>query len=95
MLLARTLGRTLGELGETMTSSEFALWQAEYVRRPWGDDPADLRAGIIASTVANYAGKQRADNAKPATPADFMPYREKQPEEHVQDDDPTAHFRSL
>lgn len=94
LLLARTLGRTLAELG-SMTAKEFALWQAEYLARPWGEERADLRAGIIASTVANYAGKQRAENAGLAVPKDFMPFKREAEPERTEDDDPTAFFRRL
>jgi hypothetical protein len=46
MFLARTLGRTLAEIGE-ITSVEFQLWLMEYRMAPWapfadvsGSDPA-------------------------------------------------------
>lgn len=40
---------------------------------PFGEGRADLRMGIIASTIANVnRGKQ-----KPFKPADFMPFVEK------------------
>lgn len=48
LLLARTLGRTLAEVGE-MTSAEFQLWAMEYRMAPWapladvsGSDPAQF-----------------------------------------------------
>ena len=34
---------------------------------------------MICATVANYAGRQRAENAGPAQPADFMPSLEALP----------------
>ena len=44
-------------------------WLAFFRRNPFGEERADLRAGIIASAVANaFRGKGRA-----ARPADFMP----------------------
>jgi len=36
LFLARTLGRTVAELGG-MTSYEYALWRTEYAVAPWGD----------------------------------------------------------
>jgi len=59
-----------------MTSRQFAEWQAYAAIEPWGEDRADLRAGIVASTVANYAGKSLKEDAS-VSPIDFMPYAEK------------------
>lgn len=42
---------------------------AYYVVDPWGEERADLRAGIIASTTANVMGGSK----EPLRPADFMP----------------------
>lgn len=53
LLLARTLGKTLEQLSSEMTAQEFGLWQAEYRIRPWGEFRSDIRAGIVASTIAN------------------------------------------
>lgn len=91
MRLALHMGRTLGELCETMSGEEFGLWRALYLREPWGEDRADARAGVIASTIANYAGKQRAENAPPAIPADFMLFADRRPEPEVEAD-PLSHF---
>ena len=49
---------------------EFAEWQAFYRLSPWGDERADLRAGIIASTVANVHRDRKSRSYKPA---DFIP----------------------
>ena len=59
-----------------MSQAEFAIWTEEYARRPWGDDIEDLRAGIIASTVANVHSSNRTFN-----PGDFMPKFGAQPEQ--------------
>ena len=74
MMLALKLGRTLEELGAQMTSREFSLWKELYKRNQWGELFAYERAGIVASTVANYAGMTRSKGAEPAKPSDFMPY---------------------
>lgn len=51
-------------------SREFTEWQAYWQLEPWGEGRADLRAGIIASTLANI---HRTGNAPLFTPQDFMP----------------------
>ena len=80
MLLARTLNyRSLAELYENMDSAEFCLWAAEFGRSPWDEGRADLRAGIIASTIANYSGKSLKTGASVA-PIDCMPYSQPEPE---------------
>jgi len=38
---------------------------------PWGEIRADLRAGIIASTVVNC--QRTSDSGSPVQPSDFMP----------------------
>ena len=75
--LALTMGRTIQELRAVLSHAEFQEWCLYYQIEPWGEDRADLRAGIVASTIANYAGKCRAEGAEPALPADFMPYLER------------------
>ena len=51
-------------------SHEFAEEMAYYEIDPWGEDRADLRAGIIASTIANV---NRESKRKAFVPRDFMP----------------------
>lgn len=51
-------------------------WQEFAILEPFGEERADLRAGIIASTVANCMAR---DKGQPAfKPRDFMPQFEKQ-----------------
>ena len=58
-----------------MSSRQFEEWATLYSQEPWGDWRADLRAGIVASTLANIHRKPKA----PAfTPQDFMPFAPKQ-----------------
>lgn len=92
MMLALKLGRTLEELGRCMSSQEFALWLELYQQDQWGEQRDYERAGIVASTVANYAGMTRA-KGEPARPADFMPYARKS-EEDVEAD-PVAYFTAV
>jgi hypothetical protein len=79
--LALAMGRTLQELRAALSYAEFQEWCLYYQIEPWGEDRSDLRAGIVASTIANYAGRQRSDGAEPARPVDYMPYLEQPPAE--------------
>ena len=54
-----------------MNSRELTEWMAYAKLEPFGDLRADLRAGIVASTVANA---QRGRKRRPLKPEDFMPY---------------------
>jgi hypothetical protein len=62
-----------------MSSSEFTEWMAFYELEPQGEWRADLRAGIIASTIANV---NRSADSDALTPKDFMPFErtEEEPE---------------
>lgn len=50
-----------------MPATELVEWALFYETHPFGEFRADLRAGIVASVIAQTAGNK---NAKPA---DFMP----------------------
>lgn len=89
------LGRTLGELGETMSSEEFSLWLALYKRAPWDETRGDINAGIIAATIANYSGKMRSESAPPAQASDFMLFIEKPVAEPEPELDPMEFFGKL
>jgi hypothetical protein len=92
MTLALCLGRTFKELISTMDAAEFEMW-IEYSRRsPIGPRRGDLQAGIIAATVANYAGRSRKDGAEPAVPLDFMPL---EPSRDAPEADPVSFFKAL
>lgn len=61
---------TVAELGERMSSGEFAAWMDYAAEEPFGPLREDERAGVIAATLANpYREKGR----KPFTPGDFFP----------------------
>lgn len=66
------LGTTVGELLARISSRELAEWMAYYRIEPWGEERDDLRAGIVASTVANTARDPRK-RPRPFRPRDFMP----------------------
>jgi hypothetical protein len=55
-----------------LSARQFAEWKSFYDIEPFGDLQADLRAGQVAATVANYAGKMRKERSDPARPGDFM-----------------------
>jgi hypothetical protein len=67
---------TVADLLSRMSAREFNEWTAYYQLEPLGEQRDDLHAGIIAATVANsgFAQPKRA-----ATPADFMPFRDRTP----------------
>lgn len=53
-----------------MSSREFAEWMAFHDMEPFGEERADLRSAIVASTVANAHRGKRQRRSKPE---DFMP----------------------
>ncbi len=52
-----------------ITFAQFGEWMVYSNLEPFGEERADLRAGIIASTVANASGSTK----KTFKPSDFMP----------------------
>ena len=61
---------TVAKAQREISSAEFAEWIAYDRIDPFGEERADLRAAIIAATVANaFRGK----NGKTFMPVDFMP----------------------
>lgn len=69
----------------SMPYSLYLEWMQYYELEPFGEERADLRAGIIAATVANCLARKKGRPAFRVT--DFMPLlkaepkREKTPEE--------------
>jgi Protein of unknown function (DUF4035) len=53
-------------------SHELTEWQCFFALEPWGEERADLRAGIITSTLANIH-RDPATRREPFQPSDFMP----------------------
>jgi hypothetical protein len=72
-----------------MSAEEFGEWQAMYLIEPWGEWPADLRAGIIASTIANSI---RTGNRKPYVVNDFMPLQQQRQQTDPDDIEPEEIF---
>lgn len=100
MELALRLGRTLDELGSTMSALEFELWCEFRNVSPWDSMRGDLQTGIVCATIANYSGMQRAQDAPPAKPSDYMPYLRAYDSESTADvalnePDPVAYFTAL
>jgi hypothetical protein len=72
------LGCTVAELLERLDSYELTEWMAYEALEPFGEERADMRAGIIASTIANV---NRGKGQKPFSPTDFMPFSQGASEE--------------
>ncbi len=76
-----------------MSAEEYAIWEAEYQRSPWGDVRADFQAGQVCATVFNMQGKVAADGES-VTALDFMPFV-RQPDKASCEPDVAAHFGGL
>lgn len=61
---------TVSEMTHRMSAAEFEEWRAYDRIEPFGPERGDLRAGIVAATVANV---NRGKGQKPFSPTDFMP----------------------
>lgn len=68
--MALHLGMTVREAMARVSSREFTEWIAYANLEPFGEERADFRTGIMASTVANV---NRAKGGKEYKPEDFMP----------------------
>lgn len=56
MTLALRLGRTVGELLDSMTAAEFLLWKAYDAQSPLSDHRGDVQAALVASSVFQSQG---------------------------------------
>ena len=66
---------TVKQLLSSADSRELGEWIAYHTQiEPIGEIRHDLRAGIVASTIANV---NRSKNKPAFTPAEFMPYLDK------------------
>lgn len=66
------MGMPVAEMLSRISSHELSEWIAYAQVAPFGEERADLRAGIIASTVAN-ANRDPKKRRKPFEPREFMP----------------------
>lgn len=80
--MSRTLHLPLASVMD-MSSYEISLWEAEFKLSPWDEFRADLRAGLVASTIANV---NRGKDTPAFTPAQFMPYLNRGDPEPTPDD---------
>jgi hypothetical protein len=64
-----------GEVLDKHSSRELSEWAAYLQLEPHGEERADLRAGIVASTIANA---NRKKGGKAFKPSDFMPKFDKE-----------------
>jgi hypothetical protein len=60
------------QLLQLLTARQFAEWGEFYALDPFGDQRADLRAGIIAATMSN---RWRGKSENPLEPLDFCPFK--------------------
>ena len=70
------MGCTVRELLGRIDSHELSEWQAYYTLDPFGEERADLRAGIIASVIANV--NRDPKKGPPFKPSQFMPLIEEE-----------------
>lgn len=73
---------TVRELLARMNSRELAEWMAYYRLEPFGELRADVRAGMVASTIANV---HRQPGKAPFGPLDFLAFPEPQPKAEPED----------
>lgn len=82
---------TVAEMLARIDSRELTEWMAYAAIEPFGEERADLRAGIIAATIAN-ANRDPKKQPKPFQPEAFMPFREKR---EPTEDELLAKFRGM
>ncbi|WP_246216892.1 DUF4035 domain-containing protein [Paraburkholderia panacisoli] len=68
------------QLLANLDSAELTEWLAYDRIDPFGQSRADLRAGIVAATVANYGNRELRERAKPSN---FMAFIEREPERPI------------
>lgn len=68
---------TVSRAKREIDSIEFAYWMAYFNIEPFGERLADIRMGMIASTVAN---SQRDPACRAFEPIDFMPWANTPPQ---------------
>lgn len=95
LLLARTMSRTLYELEHSMSAHEFGLWQAEYMRSPWGPERIDMPLAMLTALTANaHFQKERGGKFEPSDFLPFMPREEEPPIEPAAFVDMVNHGRT-
>lgn len=87
-MLARALGRTVYELGQTMTADEFMDHYTDWLQNPWGDKRMDWQFALLRSTVINMSGKTVQKQVEPHE----LLMQFKDPNEPEQEVDPKEFF---
>lgn len=82
---------TVGELLDRISSRELSEWMVYAQLEPFGEARADLRAGIVASTMANTVRDPKR-RKKPFGPEEFMPQFDKEPQTP---DEQKSHMETL
>lgn len=77
--LALALGRTVSELDNTLSSSEFVEWMAYYTIEPWGQWRDNWHSAQIAALLYNVNSSK-----KQLTTNDFM-YHDQESAQEKQD----------
>lgn len=85
------MGMTVGELRQRMSAAELQSWIAYSRVEPIGEYRGDLRAGVIASTIANV---NRGKNSPVKSPKDFMLIQNDQ-ETKIKESDPSILAKEL
>jgi len=80
------------ELLKRTTSRELSEWMLYEGMEPFGEKRADLRAGIVASTIYNLL---KGEKAKALAPEDFMPRFEPGTAEGAQEEAQTSRLVDL
>jgi len=69
-MLARDLGRTVDELGETMSPQEFLAHHADYQREPWGSRTVVVMLAQVCVILCNV---NRGKDSPAFQLSDFLP----------------------
>ena len=75
-------------------SDDLSEWKAYMKLEPFGEERADLRAGIIASTIANV-NRNPDKTPQPFQPSDFMPVFDRRENEPQSESDGEKRAREL
>lgn len=81
------MGRTVGELEDSIDSAELTDWMAFYLIDPWGEQRADLRNGLLTAATIN-SNPFRSKGHPASKPTDFLLYPSEQVAQSRQITDP-------
>jgi hypothetical protein len=83
------LGRGVAEIQERIDAREFAEWMAYYRLEPWGEERADMRMAVEASSIVNCW----IDAKHRTKPKDFLYLRDEQDQEQQNIEAMKAQFK--